>query len=66
VASDGFDRAIKRLHFLGDVEDYGAAFGCKRCGFNCATKTEMYQHRRGILSDCRQERIKQWVSDRVQ
>lgn len=47
------------IHFLTDVRDLGAAYECKRCGHDTATKVEMFEHRKGFLSSCFRTRLKQ-------
>jgi hypothetical protein len=47
----------QRVHFLTGVEDYGPAYRCKRCGLTTATKIEMWNHRRGIISECDRKRL---------
>lgn len=57
------DSDRKRIHFLNDVEDLGAAYRCERCGHATATKTRMKWHRKGLISHCFRTRLKQkWRS----
>lgn len=51
----------KRIHFLTEVEDLGAAYRCKRCDHATATKVEMYEHRSGIISPCLRKRLLEYV-----
>lgn len=56
----------KRIHFLTEVDDLGAAYECLRCGHATATKVEMKEHRDGLtLSECDWNRLKAWVSNLV-
>lgn len=50
----------KRIHFLSEVEDLGAAYRCERCGHATATKTEMKWHRDGLFSECDRARLRRW------
>lgn len=51
----------RRIHFLSDVEEVvpNAAYKCLKCGHTTATKVEMYEHRKGFLTDCFISRLKQ-------
>lgn len=49
----------KRIHFLTDVTDHGAAYECQRCGHITSTDVEMYEHRKGILTSFFLQRLKQ-------
>lgn len=57
--------ATRRIHFLTEVRDLGAAYECRRCGHATATEVEMYEHRKGLFSRCFRSRVKKWVSGRV-
>lgn len=55
----------RRIHFLEDVSDHGAAYECQRCGYTAATKIEIKWHRDGfLLSACERARLKQWLATR--
>ena len=52
----------KRIHFIGDIEDLGAVYKCKRCGHATATKVEMKEHRDGIIiTNCEIQRLKNYI-----
>ena len=59
--NDPNDTERRRIHFLTDVRDLGAAYECRRCGHATATKVEMYEHRKGLVSRCFRERLKQKI-----
>lgn len=48
----------KRIHFISDVEDHGAAYKCQRCGHVTGTAVEMYEHRKGLINSCLLARLK--------
>lgn len=54
--------STKRIHFLTDVRDYGAAYECQRCGHATATKVEMWEHRSGLITPCEWTRFKSWLN----
>lgn len=58
-AASGEGVEQRRTHFITDIEDLGAAYRCKRCGYATATKVEMWEHRKGFVPQCMRERIKQ-------
>lgn len=53
----------KRIHFVPEVEDLGAAYVCKRCGHATSTMVEMKQHRDGIITDCLKMRLKSFAAN---
>lgn len=51
----------RRIHFMTDVHgDPDGQMACELCGFT-GTKEEIYENRRGLVSECDKERLRQWL-----
>jgi len=46
-----------RIHFLHSIEDLDSGYKCLKCGFIAVTRQQMYDHRKGLLSQCFKKRL---------
>lgn len=48
----------RRIHFMTNVVQTQEGWLCERCGTHELTKEAIFEHRKGIISECDRRRLK--------